>query len=420
MRAAAAIAAAFNAPLTGAFYACELVTGIYSISSAAPVFAAAIAGSTVAETLGGAPYSLGVSNVGLLTFEQLLVLIVLAVIVACVGIFVMRFAALVERAFNRKWLPVWLKPVLGGLCVGAMAIYTPQVLGAGHGAMLLDLRHEMPVMLIVTIIVLKVLACTISLGSGFRGGLFFASLFVGSLCGKLYAIALPLLNLNLGLDPTTVALTGMTTLGVAIVGGPLTMAFLVLEMTRSLDVAAAVLAACIVTSLFVRATFGHSFSTWRLHLRGETIHGADDVGWMRNLTVNSLMRTDVLTVSGRKTIAECRREFRLGSALAVFVVDEDGKYCGVVLLPEIFSSDLDDALDQTKVAELAHHGGTVLLAAMDIRTALKSFENSGADVLPVVSASSDGVVIGFLSESYVRRRYIQELDRATAGHAHAV
>ncbi len=91
-------------------------------------------------------------------------------------------------------------------------------------------------------------------------------------------VGLPLLELKLGFDPTTVALTGMATLGVAIVGGPLTMAFLVLEMTRSLDVAAAVLAACITSSAFVRGAFGHSFSTWRLHLRGETISSARDIG----------------------------------------------------------------------------------------------------------------------------------------------
>ena len=70
----------------------------------------------------------------------------------------------------------------------------------------------------------------------------------------------------------------MATLGVAIVGGPLTMAFLVLEMTRNFEVAAAALAACIVTSVFVRSLFGHSWSTWRLHLRGETIRSADDIG----------------------------------------------------------------------------------------------------------------------------------------------
>lgn len=420
--AAAAIAAAFNAPLTGAFYACELVVGVYAISSAAPIFIAAIAGSLVAERLGGAPYSLGLPDVGIATLQQSFALIVLGLLAGGLAIAVMRLASKIEQGFNRTWLPVWLRPALGGLCVGAMAIYTPQVLGAGHGAMLLDLHHDFTLTALVVLIVLKLAACTISLGSGFRGGLFFASLFVGSLFGKLYAmvVALPFLGLKLGLDPTTVALTGMATLGVAIVGGPLTMAFLVLEMTRSLDVAAAVLAACITTSVFVRGTFGHSFSTWRLHLRGETISSARDIGWLRNLTVDSMMRTDVRTASDMMTIAECRQAFRLGSSQAIFVVDGKGKYRGVVSLPEVFSSDRDNAADTMKLVELAHHGGTLLAPSMNVKTAMACFEQAGADVLPVVDAVSGDTIVGFLTEAYARRRYMQELDRSIAGVARAL
>jgi chloride channel protein, CIC family len=126
--------------------------------------------------------------------------------------------------------------VIGGLCVGGLAIVTPQVLAAGHGAMLLDLHREMAISFIALVIGLKVIACLISLASGFRGGLFFASLFVGSLLGKLFSALLVLSGLDIAIDPLVSMLTGMATLGVAIVGGPLTMSFLVLEMTRSVDV----------------------------------------------------------------------------------------------------------------------------------------------------------------------------------------
>src|SRR6202012_3711114 len=143
---------------------------------------------------------------------------------------------------NRRWFPVWLRPVIGGLCIGGMAIVTPQVLAAGHGAMVLDLHLEMAMGLIAMIIGLKICACLISLASGFRGGLFFASLFVGCLIGKCFAVALQHSFLNLGIDAMASALTGMACLGVAIVGGPLTMSFLVLEMTSSLEVTAGVLA----------------------------------------------------------------------------------------------------------------------------------------------------------------------------------
>jgi chloride channel protein, CIC family len=412
---AAAIAAAFGAPITGAFYACELIVGVYSVSSAAPILAASLSAALTAQGLGGAPYSLNVPHVGAVAAEHYLALIVLALIVSGIGIGVMRSSALVERAFNQKWIPVWIRPPLGGLCIGAAAIVTPQVLGAGHGAMVLDLHQNMAASLIVIIITLKLFSCLISLASGFRGGLFFASLFVGSLIGKIFALVLQFSMFDVALDPLTSALAGMATLGVAIVGGPLTMSFLVLEMTRSVDVSAAVLAACIVTSVCVRATFGHSFSTWRLHLRGETIRSANDVGWLRNLTVERMMRTDVATVRATSTIAECRREFEIGSRQALIVVTGAGEYCGVVMLPDLFSGELDGIADEIQVVELAKHGDIMLQPDMNVKSAMKIFDDAEAEMLAVSDTAESRKVVGYVFESYARRRYVEELDQVVRG-----
>jgi chloride channel protein, CIC family len=413
--AAAAIAAAFGAPITGAFYACELIVGVYAVASAAPILAASLAGALTAQYLGGAPYSLEVSHVGSVGLEQYLALIGLALIVSIIGILVMRSSSLFEQVFAQKWFPVWLRPVVGGLCVGGLAIVTPQVLAAGHGAMVLDLHKEMAIGFIATVIALKLVACLVSLASGFRGGLFFCSLFVGSLLGKFFAAVTAISGLGITVDPTVAMLTGMATLGVAIVGGPLTMSFLVLEMTRSVDVTAVVLAGCIVTSIFVRFMFGHSFSTWRLHLRGETIRSANDVGWLRNLTVERMMRTDVGKVPSTTTIAACRREFALGSRQAVVVVNNSDDYCGLVLLPDLFSGELDTIADEIQVVELAKYTDIVLLPEMNIKTAMKLFDDAEAEVLAVLESADSRKVIGFLSESHARRRYVEEIDQATRG-----
>jgi CIC family chloride channel protein len=411
--AAGAIAAAFGAPITGAFYAYELIVGVYSVASAAPILAASLSAALTAQYLGGAPYSLEVSKVGAVGLEQYLALIGLALIVSAVGIVVMRSSSLVERLFS--WMPVWLRPVIGGLCVGAMAIVTPQVLAAGHGAMVLDLHRDMAATFIAVVIILKLSACLISLASGFRGGLFFASLFVGSLLGKLFAALLAMSALGITVDPMVSMLTGMATLGVAIVGGPLTMSFLVLEMTRSVDVTAVVLASCIVTSIFVRFMFGHSFSTWRLHLRGETIRSANDVGWLRNLTVERMMRSDVGKVPTTTTIAACRREFVLGSRPAIVVVNNSDDYCGLVLLPELFSGELDSIADDIQVVELARFTDVALLPEMNVKTAMKIFDDAEAEVLAVLESEDSRKVIGFLTESFARRRYVDEIDQATRG-----
>jgi CIC family chloride channel protein len=292
---------------------------------------------------------------------------------------------------------------------------TPQVLAAGHGAMLLDLHREMAISMIAIVLALKVIACLISLASGFRGGLFFASLFVGSLLGKFFAAVLLASGAGVAVDPLVATLTGMATVGVAVVGGPLTMSFLVLEMTRNVDITAIVLASCIVTSTFVRSIFGHSFSTWRLHLRGETIRSATDVGWLRNLTVRRLMRTDVGKAQATATIADCRREFPLGSRQAVILVNALDEYCGLVLLPEVFSGELDSVADEIQLVELARCTGVSLIPDWNVKTAMKIFDEAETEVLAVVESETSRKVIAFLTESYARRRYVEESDQAMRG-----
>jgi CIC family chloride channel protein len=413
--AGAAIAAAFGAPFAGSFYACELIVGVYSVGSATPILAASLSASVVANWLGGAPYSLEVLHTSNIAFQQYPSLICLALMATLIGIAVMRSIEIFEKLFSARWIPVWGGPIFGGLCVGGMAIATPQVLAAGHGAMVLDLNREMAISLIAGLILLKVCACLISLGSGFRGGLFFASLFIGSLLGKLFAIVWPHSMFGVSLDPTASTLAGMASLGVAIVGGPLTMSFLVLEMTRNLDLAAAVLAPCFVTNSLVRATFGHSFSTWRLHLRGETIRSANDVGWLRGLIVSRLMRSDVPKLRSTATMAECRSMLALGSYQGIVVVDDDDRYRGVIMSADLYSGLIESPSNGASIISLARHSDTFLRPSMNVKAAMEHFDRAEAELLAVVSDDAHLKVVGYLTESYARRRYAEELDQATQG-----
>jgi CIC family chloride channel protein len=185
--------------------------------------------------------------------------------------------------------PTW-RPIIGGALLMPLAWMTPQVLSAGHGALHIDLEYDLPLALVAAIFITKCMASVVSLGFGFRGGLFFASLFLGSLLGQLYAGGLQWIAGGSLVDAHNAALVGMAALAVAVVGGPMTMAMLVLEATHDFSLAGATIAASLVASTIVRETFGYSFSTWRLHLRGETIKSARDIGWVRTLTAGRMMR----------------------------------------------------------------------------------------------------------------------------------
>lgn len=401
-----AIAAAFGAPIAGAFYAFEIVIGAYTPSAIAPVAAAALAGAQVAQRLGVVPYIVAVQQGPAIHTLGYLIYAGLGAVCALLGIAIMRAVALVEIA-SRARLPGWLRPAVGGLLLMPIAYWSPQVLSAGHSALHLDYAATVPLSFIATILIAKSLASITSLGFGFRGGLFFASLFLGTLVGHLYAASLGLLPgapiLNIG----NASLVGMAALAVAIVGAPLTMAMLVLEATGNFSLTGAVLAASLVSSTIVRTLFGYSFSTWRLHLRGETVTSARDVGWTRLFTAGKMMRRGAVTVPASTTIAELRQRFPLGSTTRMILVDHEGRYAGIVTSAAAYAEDADVA----KSAEsLAHCQNFALQPDWDIVRILKAFDEAESDELAVVDSRS--AVLGLLTENFVRRRYAEELDKA--------
>src|SRR5215204_3777601 len=323
--AAGAIAAAFGAPVTGAFYAFELIIGSYTIANLAPVMASAVAGSLVARALGGVDPLTRTGGIGAPGLTDYGLALALGILCGLVGIALMRGMSLVEVAVRRGVPWAALRPAAGGLVVGALAVATPGVLSSGHGALHFVLSTDMATRTLLVLLVLKTVASAVSIGSGFRGGMFFASLLLGAVLGKLFAILVAIVAVP-EVDSMLLAIVGMSAFGAAVIGAPLAMTFLALETTRDFAVAGAVLMAVTNAALVVRRLFGYSFATWRFHLRGETIRSAHDIGWIRDLTVGKLMRRNLTTVRADASLSVFRRQFPLGSAKRVVAVWEDDRY----------------------------------------------------------------------------------------------
>ena len=405
--AAGAIAAAFNTPLTGAFYAFELVIGTYSLATLAPVVMSAVCAVSVMRILvgGGSEFDIRVpSSIEAIDYVPILALGMLA---ALGGIAMMRGVTLVEDLFRRSRVPGWLRPAVGGLAVGALALMTPAVLSSGHSAMKIALDAPYSLTHIAVLIVLKSVASAISIGSGFRGGLFFASLFLGALLGKLFAGLLALVTVVQALPAVICALVGMSALATAVVGGPLTMALLALESTGSLPMTVAVLTASVISNITVRRTFGYSFATWRFHLRGEAIRSAVDIGWMRNLTVGRMMRREFRRVPLDMSLETFRRSFALGSVARVIATDQADRYAGILATSEAHSA----PEGAERLEDIVHHRKTVLLPQMSIKEAVQMFEAAESDALAVVDGAETMRVIGVLTEQYALRRYSEELEK---------
>lgn len=405
--AGAAVGAAFGAPLTGAFYAFEIVIGAYTPAAIAPVAAACLSAVLLVRLVGIEAYVVALPGAKAITTVDYLLYAALGLICAFIGIAVMRGVTLLEAQVRRSPIPELWRPAIGGLLLIPLAMITPQALSAGHGALHIDLGAGVALRFILLVLAVKIAASTISLGFGFRGGLFFASLFIGSLVGQLFAGAISDIPVFAILDTSDAALIGMAAMAVAIVGGPMTMSMLVLEVTHDFALTSVALTAALCASTFVRETFGFSFSTWRLHTRGESIRSARDVGWVRALTVGKMMQRSVEVAPSVMPIKEFRRRFPLGSTSKVVLVDSEGHYAGIVETAKPFDAAADiDA----EIGTLGILREFALAPGQDVRSAIQTFDLSEADYLAVIDP--EGSVLGTLSERFVHRRYAAEVEKA--------
>ena len=155
-------------------------------------------------------------------------------------------------------------------------------------------------------------------------------------------------------------------------------------------------------------SFGYSFTTWRFHLRGETIRSAADVGWIRDLTVGQMMRADVRTTPVEAPVSSFREAFPLGSANQVIAVDEEGRYVGMIIVAEAHAAELAVT---APLSDILRHSDHVLLPQLIAREAIAAFDRFEAEVLAVVDSLEHRQVVGLLSEAHTLRRYSDASER---------
>jgi chloride channel protein, CIC family len=408
--AAGAIAAAFNAPLAGAFYAFELIVGSYTLQTLAPIGLAALVGDLTVRALnGGSPIFVVYHNTGLAPADYF-VFVAIGLAAAVIGVLVMKGVTGTEAIFRRLSVPRWARPALGGLILGLLAVAFPQILGSGHGAILRQLHSGYDLPLVGALIAAKTVGSAISIGSGFRGGLFSTSLFIGSLFGNFVGGVLSHLAPAVTADPVLYSLVGMGAVAAAIVGAPVTMIMLVLETTGDFSATIGVMVGVVIAAFTVRHWFGYSFATWRFHLRGLKIRSPEDIGWLNDIKVGAMMRRDPAVIAAGQPVAELLQRFPPGSTKQVFVVDGNARLCGVVDPAEAARPD-GGADDNQTVGDLVKSPLAYLLAGDDLRTALTRFSRTAQESLPVVDDAEERRVIGYVSEAYALRRYAQEAER---------
>jgi CIC family chloride channel protein len=411
--AAAAIAAAFNAPLAGAFYAFELIIGSYTLATLVPVVVAAVFATLVTRAMFGENPIFIVYNHADLLPQHYLLLAALGIASGLLAIAAMVGVTQVEQWSRRAAVPVWARPAVGGALLGGFALFYPQILGSGHGGIETTVAtgtDGYDLALLAGLIVAKMAGSALSIGSGFRGGMFSSSLYLGALFGTAAAIVIHHLVAWAPTDAAVFILAGMGAVAAGVVGAPMTMILLVLEATSDFSATLGVTVAVVVSALVVRHLFGYSFATWRFHLRGVALHSPHDIGWLHDLRVARLMRQDFAVVTPEAPLSGLCRQYPAGDRSRVFVVDETGSYEGYLDLGEAHRAAARPEGDTLTAGDIARGADFFLTPGEPVRDTLDRFVAANTDTLPVVDNPADRHVLGYLTEALALRRYNRELE----------
>lgn len=411
---ASGVAAAFNAPIAGVFFALEVVIGHYGIGAFAPVVIASLIGTIVTRVhIGSEPaFAIGAQQVQ--SFWEVPAFLLLGLCSGLIAILLMRGIGWMQKLHQGGHVPIWLRPALGGLALGLIALLEPHVLGIGYAATNQALNNQSTLEFLLILGAAKALATVICLGSGFGGGIFSPSLALGAIVGGAFGLVAAGLLPTLGSEPSVYAVIGMAALAASTLGAPISTIIMIFELTTDYGVTFAIMAAVATASLTTRTLYGPSFFHWQLRQRGIDIDGGRELALMQARRVSGVMRADHVTMPSEATLEEIKACFRQHHR-PIFVLGPDQKFTGTIEFEDL----ADAAFDKTTKADItasqiARKITVMLTPEEDLARAFAECQNQQLDHIPVVRCHESREVIGEVRYTDLMRAYNDALLRARA------
>lgn len=405
--AAGAVAGIFNAPLTGLIFSLEIIIGEWTYLTILPTIIAAVSATEVSRLIMGNKIAFTQEIAGF-SIVSLLACFALGALTGIISILFARSLLLWEKFFSKISLHLWIRATIGGLSVGVLGYFMPEVLSEGYSVtqvFLTDtIRPELGFVLLF--VLLKFLACGITLGSGGVGGVFAPSLVIGSGVGLAFGMILHLLPLNGIAEDAAFALAGMAGMVAGVMHGPLTGIFLVMEATSGYSMILPLMltasSAMVVSSFFEIG----SVYTQELIKQGSLIKRGTDRYLLHHLNIVDILDKDFITIRENLLLRDFIDEFKKARRNYFPVLNEEKECVGVVFLddirPHLFETNLYDLVTMGSVMRNL----PVISLNEPISAALDKFETSKVWSLPVVEGDR---FLGMLSKSTLFDHYRREL-----------
>jgi CIC family chloride channel protein len=285
----AAVSASFNAPIAGVLFAHEVILGHYAMRAFVPIVISSVAATIVSRLWFGDVVSFTIPDYQITSFWEFPAFALLGIVCALVAV-LFQFALIgTDYVARNIRIPLMLRPAIGGLGIGAIALLYPQVLGVGYEATDQALKSHLPLTLMLGLLVAKTAATAITLASRFGGGIFSPSLYLGAMAGGAFGViaagAFPQMASSEGLY----AILGMGAVAAAVLGAPISTTVMVFELTGGYALSIGLLLTVSISNGIAQAIHGHSFFHWQLEMRGLFVQNGPQQSLLRQRTVRDFM-----------------------------------------------------------------------------------------------------------------------------------
>ena len=422
MGGAAALAAIFQAPMAGIFFALEVLMIDLSLGSLIPIICASfIAILTSYFLLGQAVEYNAVINEGFIPANALYY-IGLGLFVGLISAYFLRVTFGVEKRFKNIASP-WKRFIIGAVLLGVLIYLFPALYGEGYDAVNAALRGDYSavyknplfsgwdqhgwviLVMLAAIILLKAFATALTFGAGGVGGTFAPALFIGAFSGLFFSLTVNYLGIG-DLDPAKFALVGMSGLIAGMLHAPLTGIFLIAEITNGYSLIVPLMIVSALSYFVNRIFFRHSVYTNSVAEHGVEVTHNKDVSILNMMTINGLIETNFSKIKRGSTLGDLIPVISASRRNIFPVVDKDGTFCGHVLLDDIRSVMFDQTLYNQPIEEFTVIPEYLIHPEDPMETVVKKFQVSGKYNIPVIE---NGKYLGYVSRANVFSTYRKTL-----------
>lgn len=412
--AAAGIAAAFNAPMAGALFAAEIILLEFDMHQFSPIVVSSVMATVISHHFSEETVAFQVPGYTLTDPRELFFYGILAVITAFVGWFFIKMLYFSEYAWDEK-LPItpWLKPALGGLIVGGMGIVLPQVMGVGYDTIDSALNSQTLILIAVILVFAKMVATSMTLGSGGSGGVFAPSLYLGALTGVAFGGVVNLFFPDIANEPGAYALVAMGGLLSASTHAPLTAIIMVFELTSDYNIILPLMITCILSTIISKKLSRESIYTLKLIRQNIQIKDGAEINVMKSLFVKDIYTTTFDTIRSDSSFDEMVQRVISGRDPYFPVVNGNNEITGIISMHDLKEYLYQrDMLQNLLIADdVANHHVETVTVNDNCQTVLDKTDRNKWEGLPVVDPKNPRMILGMIWRKDILDAYNKEIAR---------